>query len=658
MELYRKPRSIRVVAKIVTGAHRLARPVVCILALLVAQACLHQVSVTTYHNDPQRTGWNSEETTLTPKSVKPPLEVTTFGHIATVPLDGQVDTQPLVVAAQGIRSHAVVYVTTENNTVYAIDSITGAILKTRHLGPPVGPFEPWGSGPYACGNNSEHVGINGTPTIDVSSRTLYVISYTNIDRTPTYRLHALDLATLTDRPGSPVTVAATQTLQDGSTYRFNATWQRQRAALLQSQDRIYAAFGSFCDWGGSDSRGWLLAWDKASLTALPARQLDNRLTPSSSVPAFLSSIWMSGYGVAADPAGNLYFTTGNTTAGTYNGTFNISESAVKMSGDLSHVISLFTPSNVNDLDGGDLDFGSGGLMVLPDGTGPRPEMRLAVAAGKDGRLFILNRDNMGGFPPPNSPQAVPIGACWCGPSYFETRGRIGLEPLRRIVSSGGNQVMLWFPTNTQIIVPPKVPSLIFAASGEIDPSDQDGGFFTSVSSNGTNPNSAIIWAVSRQLGTNHVKLYAFDATPVGGTLPLLWSGVAGDWWNTLGGANANIVPTVANGRVFVASFWQLQIFGLRPPVAESIAAGVPPAGWRQFWGTVKSSEGTRMTLELRTGRLLQVDVSSAIKEQRATPVPVGQPARVTGRMSATGIFEATTVIRARGRSLWGADREQ
>ena len=133
-----------------------------------------------------------------------------------------------------------------------------------------------------------------------------------------------------------------------------------------------------------------------------------------------------------------------------------------------------------------------------------------------------------------------------------------------------------------------------------------------------------------------------------------------------GGANANIVPTVANGHVSVASFWQLRIFGLRPPTAEPMAAVAPPIprpaapppppGVGQFWGTVKSIDGPRMTLELRTGRLLHVDLSSAIKEHRVTPISVGQPARVIGRMSASGVFEASSVIRAKGYTRWGEDR--
>lgn len=653
------------------------RSLILLSSYVIAQpsVALAQVSVTTYHNDPQRTGWNSSESTLTPAAFKSNIRATDqFGLIAVVGLDGQVDTQPLIVASvAALGTHPIVYVATESNSIYAIDSLTGAILKRRNLGPPVGPFETWRPAPYTCTNNSDWVGINGTPTIDLPSSSIYVMNYTTIDTKPTYQLHALDLATLNDRPGSPVTVSAIQTLRDGKTYQFDATWQRQRAALLLSQNRIYAAFGSFCDMGGSHSRGWLLGWDKNSLALFSAKQLNNKL-PGGSVavsPHFLSSIWMSGYGIAADGDGNLYFTTGNTESGTYDSSFNISESAVKMSSDLSRVIGVFTPSNVNDLDTHDMDFGSGGLMVLPDGTGLRPEMRLAVAAGKDGRLFILNRDKMG-LRSANIPQAVDIGACWCGPSYFQTKGRTLVSPARRVVTSGGDQVELWAPINTEIQPaprPPLIPSLTLLGSAQVQQAPgTDGGFFTSISSNGTSPNSTIIWAVARagSAGSDlNVRLYAFDATPVAGTLPLLWSGKAGEWWNTLGEANANIVPTVANGRVFVASFWQLQIFGLRPPVNAPIARVeipverrlVPPRGG-QLWGTVRSIEGTKVMLELRTGNLLQLDISSAMKEERLTTLRVGQNVRAIGQMNSHSVFEASTVLRAKGRPLWGEDHEQ
>jgi len=332
---------------------------------------------------------------------------------------------------------------------------------------------------------------------------------------------------------------------------------------------------------------------------------------------------------------------------------------VQMAADLSAPIQLFTPSDHDSLDTNDNDLGSGGLMVVPDQPGKFPH--LALAAGKDGNLFVLNRDNMGGLHTPDIPQSVAIGGCWCGPSYFDTTSG------PRIVSSGGSQAQLWSLTT---VSSPPAPTLSLVASGQaLEASGHDPGFFTSVSSQGTDANTAIIWAVGRAAGSdNHMTLYAFNATPSGGSLPLLWSDVAGFWPST--NANNNIVPTVANGRVYVASNQQLQIFGLVSPrrrgrfTGEFVnaqlkaAAPVPGPSGPQFWGTVKSIDGNRLVLELRSGSLLQVDVSAAIKAGRASLVPVGRSANVKGRMGADGVFMANVLIRAKGRSLWGEDREK
>jgi len=200
-----------------------------LLAVVAASAALSQTNVITYHNDPQRTGWNSQEKTLTPAIV-----ASSFGRLVTVSLDDQVDTQPLFVANQTISGqgvHSVVYVTTEGNMVYAIDAASGAILKHRKLGTPV-------PAPFGCFNNGPNIGINGTGTIDPVAGILYVLAYTDINGTtiPAYQLHALELASLADRPGSPITVKATFN-SDGTVYTFDAALQRQRPAMLDAQGR-------------------------------------------------------------------------------------------------------------------------------------------------------------------------------------------------------------------------------------------------------------------------------------------------------------------------------------------------------------------------------------------------------------------------------------
>ncbi len=263
-----------------------------------------QTSVTTYHYDNYRTGWNQNESVLTPANVGKK----TFGRLLTVTLDDQVDAQPLVVPGVQITAgnyqgtHDVVYVATEQNTVYAIDVHSGTVLLNPNFGTPV-------RYPLGCGNNGPNVGINSTPVIDPSSNTLYVIVYTQTKGGPAYTLHALDLGSLTDKV-TPQPVVASNTLTNGATFNFNAKYQRQRPGLLLSNGSVYAGFGSFCDLSANLSRGWLLGWTAGSLTPFPSNQL-NDLQATDQDSFFLSSIWMSGYGLATDDAGNILFVTGN-----------------------------------------------------------------------------------------------------------------------------------------------------------------------------------------------------------------------------------------------------------------------------------------------------------------------------------------------------------
>lgn len=503
-----------------------------------------QTAVTTYHYDNNRTGWNPNEPVLTPANVNK----ASFGLLHSVTLDDQVDAQPLVVPGvivtarqyQG-TTHDVVYVATEGDTVYAIDAHSGAILLNPNFGKPV-------RRPLGCGNNGPNVGINSTPVIDPGSNTLYVMIYTQDDsKTQNYRLHALDLGNLTDKV-SPQLVTASQTLSDGTTYNFNATYQRQRPALLLANGSIYAGFGSFCDLGANISRGWLLGWTAGTLAPFPSNQLlDLQATDADSF--FLSSIWMSGYGLATDDAGNILFVTGNSDPNTYDGITNIQESVVKISPTLTTVLDLFTPANQISLDQGDVDFGSGGLLVLPDQPGSTPH--LAVAAGKDGNMYFMNEDSLGGYSPTknNVLGTYQIGGCWCGQSYFREADGTG-----RVVSSGGTLVKLY-----QVQTSPK-PALTMLKASAVNTGSQSPGFFTTISSNGTtNP---IIWAVSRPIywGKSPLYLQAFNPEAGKSTMKKLYGKVAG-YWPNLGG-NSNLVPVVVNGEVFVASNKVLEIFGL------------------------------------------------------------------------------------------------
>jgi hypothetical protein len=601
------------------------------------------VSVVTYHYDNLRTGWDDSERSLSYQNVKNG----SFGLLHTVTLDDQVSTQPLVVSPasrKGVRSsseHDVAYVATESNTIYAIDAATGEILFSRNLGKPV-------QAPLGCTANGPNVGVDGTPVIDLNANVMYVIAYTLKGRTPTYNLHELSLTDLSDVV-TPVAVSASHSLTNGKTYKFDAAVERQRPALLEANGNIYAGFGSFCDYSGSLSRGWLLGWQAGSLTPLAANRLTDSLGKSSD-DFFLSAIWMSGYGLAADPSGNVYFVTGNSDPSSYNGVTNVQESVVKVNSDLTKLLSIFTPSDVKQLDEGDTDFGSGGVMLLPSAT------PYAVAAGKTGTMFLLDQTHLGGFNKHrnNDLAEEQIGGCWCGESYFDA----AKDSLSRIVASGGNSVTVW-----KVKTSPK-PKLVPAGTSQYLPGGQDPGFFTTISSAGTQ-SGAIIWAVARpQYVPGSITLLAFKSEPQGpsSTLETLYQATAGYWAATQ--ANANIVPVVANGKVYVASYEQLDIFGLGgsapvevPPMVAGLIYRTTFSTRNEVTGTLVEISGPFLTLRTRTGRIVRVDDSDAVRHERSAVLIAGRPFNVRGTYDAAGTLHAAAIVRAKpSPGTWPPDR--
>jgi hypothetical protein len=620
-------------------------------------------SILTHHYDNSRTGWNSNETTLTPQNV-PSLQL-----LASIPLDEQVDAQPLFVPGLAIAggTHNVLYVATENDTVYALDAATGATLVSRNFGPPV----PQSVLPGQCNNNSGNIGINSTPVIDPASSTMYVMVYSYENGAPIYRLHALNLTDLSDKV-PPVVVSASAKLSNGAVYNFNPSVNRQRSGLLLAANgNIYAGFASFCDLNANLSRGWILGWQPGSgkLAPLSGNHLDDQLGTSTN-NYFLSSIWMSGYGVAADSSNNLYFTTGNSdySGNSYSTTNNLSESIIKMSPDLTTVEDFFTPSDpsfgVKYLDQSDNDTGSGGVLLLP--AQPNSNASLAVAAGKVGQMYLLNRNNMGGYSKNRKDNVLgtfSIGNCWCGESYFQGRDSIG-----RIVSSGGSNIIIW-----KVQISPTLTLARESISPQLN-NGQDGGFLTSVSSSGTQ--NAVIWAVGRPVDSSpaNVTLYALDPVAAAqGSPSWLFSAVAGTWPNTLG--NANIVPVVANGHVYVASYLQLAIFGLGPATAapqttqavqqSSLQTAEPaaqdftqlPAKAHEIFGTISAVNGDMLTVITRTGALVDVDATEAVQAYQSVVLLVDESVRMLGSYNTSNVFQATVITRAKSSPrLWPPDR--
>ncbi len=516
------------------------------LICLTSSSGSAQTAITTFHVDNNRTGWNPHETVLTPQNVSS----SSFGLLQTVTLDGTIGGQPLFVPGVNITAgshqgvHNVVYAATQSNTIYAIDAESGTLLLSPNFGTSA-------SAPAGC--KPAAVGITSTPVIDLTTNTMYAVMDTQDATGPTYRVHALDLGSLTDKV-TPQIVMASHTLAGGATFDFNAAVERQLPALLLANGNVYAGFGSYCDSNVSVTRGMLLGWSAGTLAPLASNTLiDAQFTSPNDF--FLSSIWMSGYGPSTDDSGNILFVTANSDpSGTsYDGVTNIPESVVKVSSDLSTVLDLFTPSNQPYLDKSDNEFGSGGVMVLPDQRGSMPH--LAVAAGKVGSLYLMNEDNLGGFSTSrnNVLGTYSIGGCWCGPSYFvDPSDRIG-----RAVTSGGYTVEVY-----KVEESANKAQLRLQSSSPTIASSRFPGFFTAISSNGTaNP---IIWALSK--GTTvtgaAVYLYAFDPESVtNGIMQQLFSIQAGQ-------GMGNWIPMVTNGEVFVGTGKQLQIFGLKPAVKK------------------------------------------------------------------------------------------
>jgi len=603
------------------------------------------IDVVTHHYDIQRTGWNSQETVLTASNVKSG----TFGMLNSVAVDDEVDAQPLVLTNQSISgvqgNRTVVYVATAGNTVYAIDASSGTVLLKRNLGTPV-PKSVFGN----CNKNTIHIGINSTPVVDRAAGGLFVVTYTLDGGVPTYRLHALSLTTLADAI-PPVVVTASHRLTNGTTYTFQASKDRERDALLEANGNIYVGFTCFCDFFANVSRGWVLGWSASTLTPLAGNHLNDSLAPSANNNFFLSSVWMSGSGLAASTAGGIFFATGNSGRGSYDSVNNLSESVVNMSSDLMRVTDFFTPSNVNTLDANDNDLSSGGVLLIPPQSGPVTD--LAVALGKDGRMFLMNQQSLGQFTPGGPDKVLgtfPISGCWCAESYYK-----GSDGVGRVVSSGGNTIIIWklqTSPNVTLVRERTLPALV---------SGPEPGFFTSVSSNGIQAGTAVIWAVSRPTNTSPANglLYAFNAA----NGSLLFSANAGTW--PIPG-NANIVPVVANGRVFVASNQQLAIFGpitagaavaTSVPASSGVVVSQIPASGSQVSGWVDQITGTELVLRKRNGDHVAFDAKPAEAAFQSVPIGMEEAITAEGNYDAQGVLHAQTIVRAKDSvALWPPDQ--
>ncbi len=521
-------------------------------SLAVAVPAWAQVNVLTYHNDNARTGQNLNETILSPANVNS----TAFGLSFTQPVDGYVYAQPLYVSGLGLPGsgkHNVVFVATEHDSVYAFDADSKAgrnvyPLWQVSLIPSGGSSVPnWETG---SGDIVSEIGITGTPVIDPQSGVLYVVAKTKENNLIVQRLHALDIRTGRERFGGPVRIEAqVPGYGDGNVngiVSFDPLRHMNRSGLLLLNGVVYLPFGSHGD--NTPYHGWLLGYDAHSLQKTSVyNTTPNGLTDPSGYPIGGGAIWGGGAGPAADSSGNIYFETGNGTFDAAFGGVDYGDSFVRVSS--AHGLAAadyFTPYNQYALDSSDQDLGSGGLILLPDSVGSASHPHLLVGGGKEGILYLIDRDAMGAFRAntDNDVQTLfqSIGGTWSSPAYFNSA----------IYYWGVGDVLRMYPVGSaSLATNPTSYSPVYVGFPSSTPS---------ISANGNQ--DGVVWALQSDAYyyTGPAVLHAFDATDLSTEL-YNSTMVSGD---QAGPAVKFAVPTVANGKVYVGGEFVLSIYGLRP----------------------------------------------------------------------------------------------
>jgi hypothetical protein len=560
-------------------------------ALLAIFSCLGlkaQTNVLTQHNDISRSGANVGETILTPANVN----AGTFGKLFAYPVDGRIYAQPLYVhgvvmgagTVQAGTTHNVIFVATEHDSVYAFDADNNGgananplwhitLLDAAHGAASGATSVP--NGDVSTNDIVPELGITGTPVIDISTNTIYLVGKTKENAVEVERIHALDITTGTEKFGAPIALAAqvagSGNGSSGGTLVFDPMWENQRPGLLLLNGIVYVGFAAHGDNG--PWHGWILAYNAATLA-----QTGVWCTSPNGIGG---GVWMSGSGLAADqppgtPYGRIFAATGNgdyTGSTPYTNTKDYGDSIVRL--DLTNgvptVSDEFTPSNQAYLDGSDEDVAAGGVLLLPDQTGNITHNLVQV--GKEGNVYVVNRDGLTGYNPGGDTiqeVAGQTGGLWSMPAYWN--GNVYFW-------GNGNSLKAFSFTAGQL-------SKTWTSNSGINSGFP--GATPAISSNGTS--NGIVWA-ARTDGYNGSPigpaiLYAFDATNVGTQLYNSTQNTTGR--DTAGGAVKFVVPTVTNGKVYLGTSTELDIYGLLNGATQAATPVITPAS-QTFTGSFAAS---------------------------------------------------------------------
>ncbi len=515
------------------------------------------LNVLTYHYDNTRQGANTNEFLLTPGNVN----TSTFGRLMTYTVDGHVYAEPLYVsglAIPGQGTHNVVFVATEHDSVYAFDADsaagpTGGLLWFTNLGiSAVTPNNDFGNRYGAYHDLVPEMGITGTPVIDPVSGTLYVDVFTHEGSNIYYhRIHALDITTGNERPYSPVLVAASVPGRgvdsSNGVVTFNPEQQLQRPAMTLAGGKLFVAYGSYAD--TDPYHGWILGYDTTNLQ-LQTNYIFNT-TPNATIADFGANaaegaLWMGGNGLSVDANTNLYFETANGSFSANTNGVDYSDSFMKLSiTNGLQVADYFTPYNQASLQAADEDLGSGGPLLLPDEAGSTAHPHLIVGAGKEGKIYLVDRDSMGHYNSTNDNQIVQeipgaIGGAFESPAYFN----------HQIYYQGDGDVMKAFAITNAVLTttPVSQSSTSFGYHGSTPV----------ISANGLNNGIAWVIQADAYASGGPAVLHAYNATNLAQELYNSSQNLSRD---NPGAAVKFTVPTVVNGKVYVGAEYALSVFG-------------------------------------------------------------------------------------------------
>jgi Concanavalin A-like lectin/glucanases superfamily/Abnormal spindle-like microcephaly-assoc'd, ASPM-SPD-2-Hydin/Fibronectin type III domain len=501
----------------------------------------------THHNDNARTGQNLNETVLSLSKVN----TSSFGKLASATTDGIAHASPLYVAnvsIPGVGFRNVVYVATEHDSVYAFDAdgrSSTPLWQRSFINPAAGITSVPNGDTGECCDIMPEIGITGTPVIDPATNTLYVVVKTKEMSGSTanypHRLHALDIATGAEKFGGPVVIQAsvpgTGVDSSNGQLQFDSLRENQRTALLLYNGVVYFGFGSHGDI--EPYHGWLLGYNATTLQ----RVLAFCTTPNGEG----GGIWQSGGGLAIDSAGNFFFATGDGSFTVNGGGVDYGDTFLKFN-PATGVVDYFTPHDQSNLDLNNLDLDAGGMILLPDQPGAHPHVM--VSAGKNGSIYVVDRDNLTHYHPTDQnvqtianafPFGTPLPGNYSSPVYFN--GSVYFGPVSDVVQAFRltNGLLSTTPSST-------TPQAFPYPGGSL-----------AISANGTA--NGILWAVQKN-GSAKGTLHAYDA---GNLASELYNSDQAGTRDTLDAPAAKFsIPLVINGRVYVASEGKLTIYGLLP----------------------------------------------------------------------------------------------